>query len=176
MNNINNMIRDGIQTDSTEHGLMTIIRFSNITEREIKDLKNGDLEIRVAMFDGIIFFLYKFGGQHWMDAPYSIHLANADLQELDNDESRYLMTIRIIDPLRGEYGGRIVTLSPKMSRRLYKLVQEQKNFPFSQYSHDRSIEKTYSKYTTNQMVPLAYPERTRHMRSEDDLCFDTVII
>ena len=156
--------REGVVVHVADDGINIIIGFNNPTTEELSSVKsNSPFELRLYDYKGVIFFLMKFGSMNWMDAPYNVHLSR-NLTELmtPGEDGGYAIHIMFFDSRTGELkSNRLVSMSNAQSHLLYKLIQEQKDRPFSKIEHDMTIANIYGRMTTKQMLNGAYSQRTR---------------
>ncbi len=82
---------EGTRYTYDEEGHTLLVYFPRVSERERRDFQHGDAEFALLYEPPVIFLLFKFGGQFWMEAPFCIHQV---------PESRRLTTV--IEP-----GGRV---------------------------------------------------------------------
>jgi hypothetical protein len=54
----------------TDEGALLLFKLRRPTAAEKREIKNGVFQSKLAMVDGIIFFLFRFGTGPWNDAPY----------------------------------------------------------------------------------------------------------
>lgn len=149
---------DGINVQFDDGGLTIYLFMYQPNSFEIKNCSSGsDLKVRLLMKSGIIFFFFKFGDLEWKDAPYTVHLSK-DLSHLTDiaDNMGYLATVLLIDTATGKPAEiRCVGIDTGTSRLLNKMIQEQKELPFDHDTHNTTIQKIYSTYTTRELLKQA---------------------
>lgn len=123
--------------------------------QEITDVKSGESRFALAVERDIIFFCYKFGQGPWGDCGFSIHLvpeAERILPELPAENERVLLTTLLIDAETGLLKAiRVVSLSPKFTRKLHQAILDQAARPFPD-DYDRQAEATYRRYTSARLA------------------------
>ena len=148
---------DAIIFDISDSGINVHFLASRPTEFEIKQFdSNASFEIRFLELRGIIFGLFKIGALSWSDAPYSIHLSKnfSDINVLNNDNG-FPLDILLHDTRTGKLvAKRELQLSPKMCKKLFRMIEAQKCKPLDIRDYDSSLLNVYRKYSTNELVKL----------------------
>ena len=157
---IDNFKRDQecLQFDIFDDGATMIVFFQNPTEDEIEQFKSGNnFEIRFLELYGVIMITVKIGNLNWMDAPYTPHLSkNLTKFHLPNENQGLGLTLVLIDAITGEVKHiRLLGLSERFTKKLFGIVMEQKINDFDVMEYNKSINKIYSIYSTNQIVKLS---------------------
>lgn len=149
---------EGILTDVTDSGINVLIFFNRPTEEEMNQIKaNNPLKIKLLDKNGIIFFFYKFGSLNWMDSPYSVHLSKK-LTNLEDvaDGLGYAVTIQLIDTSNGAVvHNRLFGLSTDLSKKLKKMIEEQREKPFDKMEYQMNLMNIYNAYSTKELIKFA---------------------
>jgi len=132
------------------------IFLSSPSEKEIESIKNEKLEIAFYEKDEIIFFLSKFYGMYWMDAPYTVHLAQPfEFMDITEDMG-YSLTIFLVDAATGILkAGRYIGLGHKFSIELKNAILRQKELPFNKELYYKKVQDVYANYYTHDLVRSA---------------------
>ena len=147
---------EGTKFDFTQAGPALILFFDSPTEQEISGVKSGRAEFGFYFRDNIIFFLCKFEGTPWMDAPYSIHLSKPFFFDQMTETQGFGLQIFLVDAGTGILKVmRLVGLSNDFSRGLREAVEKQRMQPFNRAEYDRTINTLYANYTTKDFVDRA---------------------
>lgn len=150
--------QEGMLFDVDDSGIMVKVFFENPTNNEIKQFDvDKPFEMKLVELRNIIFPLLKFGNLQWMDAPYSVHLSkNLTHLEVPTEETGLAMHIALYDTHTGKLcSNRIIGLSTNMSKKLIKIINEQKQKTFDRKEHDRNIRNVYAAYPTKKLVQMA---------------------
>lgn len=153
----------GSQFQWTEDGMFLELRFEQPSQEEVEAVKSGEAEFALAVYESVIFLLYRFGeGIPWGDAPYSIHLVPPEYQPdpaiFLTKRSRFILTTCLFDSITGIVGAiRALSFSPEFSRALSNAVQAQRLTPWiGQEAFKRQLDATYQKWPTPEsMLDLA---------------------
>src|SRR5262249_3425169 len=103
------------------NGLELRLFFPHPTEAEIRGVKQAACQFALFVAGDVLFFLYRFAGLPWSDAPYSWHLVPSDRRVLpamqDTGGTRGLLQIILTDAETGIVQVlRAVTLSLEFTR------------------------------------------------------------
>ena len=136
--------QEGVFFDITDSGIILRIYFCGVTAHEAGQFRSEKpFEMRLAGLRDIIFLLFKFGELNWMDAPYNVHLSlNLTKLELPSDGLGLAMTVQL-------------SLSTEMSRKLIKMVGEQKRKPFNVKEYFNDINSIYAAYPAKKLARMA---------------------
>lgn len=146
--------KDDIRFDLTDSGAELVIKFARPTDAEIKAIKSGAAQFRLAQIDGVIFFLSRFGSLPWMDAPYCWVYSNYTLCTPNPGEG-IALTIIFVDAATGILKStRVVGLSTEFSVALLEMVANQPK-PQNRDTYLKSIASIYAQYDTNNLIDLA---------------------
>lgn len=139
---------EGIRFDMTDGGGLLVIRYDNPTEQEIRNF-NSTLKIEMTTVRNIIFMLFKFGTENWMDAPFNVHLAQ-NLTHLDDvpEGCGYLMEAIFCDTNGTVHGIRQISFTERFSKAFKKAVEDQLEEEFDPYGYNAAIALTYMRYPT----------------------------
>ncbi|MBU5669473.1 hypothetical protein KQI68_06430 [Peptoniphilus sp. MSJ-1] len=143
---------EGARFQIGEYGSTLTLLYKNPTKNEIEDISKGDIQYRITVVEDVIFLLFKFGSQSYIDCPYNIN-KNPDiiLDELE-DGLGYSCLIELIDCRNGKLKAfRFISFSTNFSQKLKQFVDEQRE----KYVTDDNIRAAFSKYSTNDLVKLS---------------------
>ena len=139
-----------------------LLCFTDLTEPEIRAVREGEPEFALAVLDDVIFFLYRFGGFiNWSDAPYSWHLVPPKERELprqlETPETRALLLIVLVDADSNIVRAlRAVTLPPKFTAALHAAIHAQAGRAWTAEAFNEHVRKAYNRWpTTEQMLTRA---------------------
>ena len=149
---------EGVMVDVDDSGIYVKVRFCSPTSEELKQFDSGKpFQMKLLKLRNIIFPLFKFGNLNWMDAPYSVHLSrNLTHLEVPEEGIGMAMTIVLFDTRTGMLcKNRLIGLSTDMTKKLIKMIQEQKEKPFNKMEYDRNLRDIYAGYSTKKLVKMA---------------------
>jgi hypothetical protein len=142
--------------DFDNSGALLFLFLSHPTDEEILAIRKGDYGFAVCELSGVMFFLSKFGGLKWMDAPYSPHLSKSVTFQTVTDGTGYSLNVLLVDAATGVLRGmRLIGLPTKFSRQLRASIDQSLQQSFDATSYDSAIAAVYNKHSTDEMVPLA---------------------
>lgn len=145
-----------LKVDITDMGIILFISYNNPTKKEIDNISSGVFQFELAYIHGIIFFLFKFGSEEWIDLPYTPHLSkNLHSIEPVGYSGGYTLNIIFSNALTGEICsiGK-VTLDYMLSRYLQELVETELEKKFDVALYDNTLNQIYSKYTTQDLLRI----------------------
>jgi hypothetical protein len=131
--------------------------FSQLSNHDIRAIKNGPCTFAITVLDDILFFLFEFGQAcPWSDNSYSIHLVSEDERtippELQPGEGA-LLTIILVSSEDGIIQAlRQIWLGHDFSQALYNAIREQARKPFDASLHDKRIARIYQRYPSTQAL------------------------
>jgi len=142
--------------DFLQDGAVLMLFFNHPTPQEIEDIRSGRFEIGFCEKDSIIFMLFRFGSQPYIDAPYTVHLSHEfEFMDLQQDMG-YGLNIFLVDAATGILKViRYVGLSTDFSNRFRKAVERQKHAAFDKESYNAAISQIYRNYSTDDLVKQA---------------------
>lgn len=149
---------ENVQFDIADDGATILVFFQSPTTEEIEQFKAGkNFEIRFTELYGVIMITVKIGKLNWMDAPYTPHLSkNLTKFQLPNENQGLGLTLILVDTITGEIKHvRLLGLSEKFTKRLFGVVMEHKVKSFDELEYDKSINRIFTTYQTNQIVKLS---------------------
>ena len=146
---------EGASINLTPGGLQLIVRFSNPEKEEINNYKNKEIKYKMLFTKNIIFFLFKFGDEDWIDVPF--HFSEDDeLEEISNNSDGYAITVFLGNSEDGTLEVmRLFSLNNNMSKNFYKLKVQQLSKDFSDLEYNIALNEVYRKYTTKDMLKLS---------------------
>lgn len=159
---VGKLFKDGVtkyqetcKFDMTDSGGNLIIFYNSPTMDEIEDISKGKAQYGYYKESNIIFMLFKFGSQEWMDCPYSVHLSKnlTELQEA-SEGLGYAVNIYLVDASTGILKvARLIGMNTRMSKMLKKDLIKQKLLSFENYQDN--LTSIYNKLSTREMVKRA---------------------
>jgi hypothetical protein len=139
-----------------------LLCFTDLTEPEIRAVREGEPEFALVVLDSVIFFLYRFGGFiDWSAAPYSWHLVPAKERELPKQlqrpETRALLLIVLVDADSNIVRAlRAVMLPAKFTAALHAALRAQAGRAWTAEAYNAQVSKVYNRWpTTEQMLRRA---------------------
>jgi hypothetical protein len=145
--------QEGVRFDYTHDGAILLLFYNNADEKELLDIRKGSLKIGMYVKDEVIFMLFKFASQNWIDAPYSVHLSK--LYEFDNiaEGMGIGLHIFLVDASTGILKAmRLIGLPTKFSKSFQKAVLAQKEIEFDKSKYAQKINMVYGNYSTDDLV------------------------
>ena len=155
---------EGVKFDFTEGGPVLLLFFAGPTEEEVEAVRGG--AFRIGFLEGgiiednrhkgvIIFLLFRFGDLPWMDAPFSIHLAQYKTPAEVEERLGYGLQVLLIDANTGILKViRLVGLGAEWSRNFRQAMLEQETAGFDWRAYDAEIQRTYKMYRTRELVKM----------------------
>ena len=120
------------------------------------DFDKGDIRFGILYKNDIIFLLFKFGSQNWMDVPYTCFLSEPYVFDPLNDNEGYGMITFLIDANTGILKvARLLGWPNKMSKLFKQYVIDQQSRPFDKTIYDRVLNNIYRNYSTDDLVRMA---------------------
>lgn len=147
-----------VQFDISDDGATMFVFFENPTLEELNQFKSGKIfEIRFAELYGVIMITAKIGNLNWMDAPYNPHLSkNLTKFELSNANKGLGLTLVLVDTSTGKIKHmRLLGLSERFTKQLFWIAMEQKMGYFDMIEYNKSINRIYSMYSTEEIVKIS---------------------
>lgn len=146
---------DGVFFDMGTNGARVIVNMSRPTAEEMFAFQAGE-KLRIGLFreDGILFLLFKFGNQQWMDAPYNPALGTAPtLPDIPGGGGLALTCLMTDAPYGTVVGGpRIVGLPTAFSMEFVGAVRELVANPITGGEYNRRLQRVMNQYSTDDMV------------------------
>ena len=168
---------EGVKIDIDQSGLLLIISYQDPTDKEIKNIQSGkttfsvvDVENGVAkegvgkiVTADVIFFLAKFGDLPWMDFPYNVHLGSPEitLPEASFAENTGLpLTVILLDSATKIVKAlRLIGLPTGLSRRLKRLIDNQRARPFEKRRYLVGLDRIYKQLKTMDLVKMSLSDK-----------------
>lgn len=127
------------------------------TTAEVNAIRGGKAEFGVYEEDGLLFFLYQFGGGviPWSDTPYSRAAEDAfravNLQLL-REQSRAVLLVILVDASNSIIRGlRTVSISPEVTRALWMAVELQE----AVVNYEQRLAQVYARRSSEEMAALS---------------------
>lgn len=149
---------EGVQFDISDDGGTLIVFFSSPSQKEVEQFSAGKkFEIRFVELHNQIILTTKIGDLPWMDAPYSPHLSqHLTKLEMPDYKSGLGLNLMLVDSDTGVIKSlRIIGLSPKFTRDLFKAVAANKARLFDRSEYDAELERIFAAHSTNQLAKMA---------------------
>lgn len=134
---------------------MLILSWSNISDKEIKNVENGTAQFRLYTRDDIIFLCFKFGELPWMDTAYTVHLERTpvDVSTPINDGEGYGLHVCLVDAKTQEIKVlRLIGLTTGISRKLQQALIKQQAAEFDSRVYRMQIQNIYSVLSSADMA------------------------
>lgn len=152
----NTKYKEGVKFDFRQDGAILILFYNSPEEKELIDISKGTLRIGMYIKDEVIFMLFKFGSQNWIDAPYSIHISKPFKFDSIVEGSGIGLHIFLVDAANGILKAmRLVGLPTKFSKSFQKATLEQKQLKFDKNKYAQKINMVYGNYNTDDLVERA---------------------
>lgn len=122
-------------------GPMLVLKYNRPTASERRSIKSDVFRIRLAVVEGVIFLLFRFGTGQWMDAPYNARLSQYTLTA-PPEGMGLLLHIMLVDSSTGILQvNRAIGLSTEFSRLLLHAAAQQPELgpPEEYYAHVAQI-------------------------------------
>lgn len=136
-------------------GFMFICAMNRPTAKEKREFKNGISQFNLAVVDGIIFFLSRFGTLNWMDAPFNVHLYRDNriqMLEEPGPTQGYGLHVMLVDSSTGTLvHQRLIGLEHDLSVRLRDAIIHQPVIP----DYEQRLQSIMAQYSTRDLVTLA---------------------
>lgn len=153
---------DGAQMIVDDGGITVFITMSGITKKEEETTRNGNFTYYLTVYNNILFLSLDFGSLSF-DMGFNRDRMMTPLQIINDDVNGYAMTIIVADGATGEIKAiRLIGLSNKFSKRLYKTLKEQE--PFSSLEEEMSVIRAIqAEKTTKEIISesVVYGKSTR---------------
>lgn len=153
--------QDQCKFDMTDSGGVIVLFYTNPSEKEVDNIKQGEMSVALTEKSGILFFLAKFGSLPWIDMPYHRQLSpNLTILPVVPEGQGYLVNVVLVDIKTGKVKAlRAVGLPTRFSKTFKKLVESQ-NAIYENYNG--VLNSIYSDYTTDNLLKLsAIKEKVR---------------
>lgn len=148
---------EGNQIDISEDGLILIQKLNHITNQEMEEFYNGNLDMRITKIKNIVWFTFQFGNSGWGEAPFSLHLAQLDHKASYIDHCNVLR-VAIIDTENGRIAGLLeIKLSQVDKFLLKKYIDATYSMPFSKESYFSELLSVQSQYSIEQIASASMP-------------------
>lgn len=147
--------QDGIQFDFTDAGATLLVKFSSPSSKEKQAIKNGAAQFKFVVKENILFFLARFGTEHWIDAPFHTDYCLAQNLELPAEGMGCTLHIILVDAATGVLVvQRLIGLSTSFSVHLLEaamaLVPN-----VSKMDYAKRLNSVYTQCTTQDLVQEA---------------------
>lgn len=148
--------KEGAIFDFDNAGATLLLLYDKPTNEEIYNIKKGELKIGMYHKDDILFMLYKFGAEPWIDAPYNVNLSTSfELKEIKSGSGYFnnIILVNIKDNIIKAM--RCIGWSESFSRYFNEFIEKQRHIAFNKNQYDANIKNTYKNYTTKDIVGRA---------------------
>lgn len=144
---------EGGQYNFRGGGHERLLSFRNTTKSEIEAVRTGEAEFALAVFQPVLFLLFRFGTMPWSGAPYTIHLVPESERKLPEPEAtaetRALLRTVLMEATTGIVKAlRAFTFSPEFTRRLHEGIRKQAGLPWNEAEYDAKLESVYRQYSS----------------------------
>lgn len=149
--------QEGIKFGFDASGGDLYIYFKSPTSKEVQAIKKGVFNLKLLEMNNILFLLFKFGLEQWIDVPFSPHLSrNKDFipHNIENGMG-YPLRVYLIDANTGILKVlKLIGLSTEISNEFREIYLKLRGNDFNAKEYDQMLNKIYSTYSTNQLVQL----------------------
>lgn len=148
--------QDEIQLNFFQDGLECRIFFDDPTSKKIQSIRKGLFQIKLLELNEIIFFLFRFDTEPWMDAAYTVHLSEPFEFEEMPEGTGFAFRIFFVDRKTAILKViRFIGLEHNFSLRLRAAIGRQKAAAFEQQAYLRKVNQIYNIYSTDDLVRMA---------------------
>lgn len=157
--------QEGVFFEMREKSPELVLCFYDPTDKEIQEIKKGQIKMGYFVYGSVIFIVVKFGEMPWMDAPFSIRkydgypgfMPCAQTEVLlrlnDNNNMGAAITIKLVDIKSGVVKViRVIGASNRFSRGFYKEVNRQYELPYSEMEYNLRIKNIYSRFSSKDLA------------------------
>lgn len=145
-----------IKFDITDSGAVLYIAYDRPTPEEVNAItKSGSrFEIRFTKVQDILFFTFKFGSLSWMDAPFSLSLAQNlnSLQTLRDGEGLALHIVFVDSRSGAIVNQRLIGLTTDFTWDLYDTLHNIDDITMSEDEYQQKIYLLTRQYSTKELV------------------------
>lgn len=142
---------DGVIFGLTDTGAVLILKYRNPTAMEKRNITKDLPQFKLAIVDGMIFVLVRFGVGCWHDAPFNARTSQYILPIPAKGEGLAL-TILFVDAATGTLLHiRLFGLSNAFSSLLLHAAAQQPDLGTPE-EYDRALERIYARYSTNDLL------------------------
>lgn len=150
-------IGERVSFDLMSQGANLLICFKDLSDEEINQIEEGDIEFKLFYKTNIIVFLAKLGQMQWIGAPFHIHFKlngrSFNKPEFKEDEGLGL-TIFGVEAKNSlvKTNIRLVGLSHDFTNKLFELIDEQSKDTFDKTEYDRRVRDLINYYKAEEMA------------------------
>ena len=146
---------NGTHYNYNKYGHWFIVMLDIPTPEEVHQITSDPVKFGIYEYEGVIFFLAKFGDLPWNDAPYSaLRLSEEERPDTRTIEGQHAaIQVILVDSRTNLIKGlRIVTLSPELTKLIDQKAAEQLENPHWASHYDSTIDKAYAKFSPSDMA------------------------
>ena len=148
------------QLSVSPHGIQLNLRCCEPNPDAIVNYRKGKVEFGLFVYQGVLFFLCKFGEGDWIDAPFHAYMNPPELRGfidgfVPGKHDVALAVILCDEQGNQKFGARLVTIGKKFSVKLQEIVAVQSVNSISIHEYERRIRSAFSKFTPERMVSQA---------------------
>ena len=145
------MMTDHAMTELSYDGTWELsMGLPHIMEEELQDYRNGRLQMALADVHGLLFVLYRFGGQPWCDVHFEPRLRPEAMYypQLSDGMFGVALLANIYDTATGELKARRLACLPKeLTNRLHgRCTELDSERPLDPDSHSWKLQQAYRRY------------------------------
>lgn len=150
-------ISERVSFDLMQQGANLLICFNDLSEDEINQIEQGDIEFKLFYKNNIIVFLAKLGQMQWIGAPFHIHfkLNGRSFNKPVFQENEGLgLTIFGVEAKNSivKTNIRLVGLSHEFTNKLFDLIDEQLKDTFDKAEYDNKVKDLIDNYKAEEMA------------------------
>jgi len=150
-------ISERVSFDLMQQGANLLICFNDLSEEEINQIEQGDIEFKLFYKNNIIVFLAKLGEMQWVGAPFHIHfkLNGRSFKKPNFKENEGLgLTIFGVEAKNSlvKTNVRLVGLDHKFTNKFFELIDEQLKDTFGKTAYDIKVKDLIKNYKAEEMA------------------------
>lgn len=148
--------REGVKFDFDQSGGTLLVFYNKPTPKEVLAFKAGDAGLGILYLRDIIFLMFKFGDESWMDVPYTCHLSPPFVFDPLKDRQGFNMTVFLVDANSGVLEvARLIGWPNRMSKLFKEYVLDQQEKTFDSHEYDAVLRAIYQSRSTRDLVKIA---------------------
>lgn len=143
---------DSVRFQTSDSGCSLLIQYNRPSAAEKRQFRQP-AQFEIAVVDGIIFFLCRFGTADWMDAPFDrSRAAGVTIEKIPEGQEGLALHFMLVDSSTGTLlHQRLIGLDTTLSRRLIAAIAYQPELP----DFDQRLAKIYASYSTRDLLSIA---------------------
>ena len=146
---------EGVSFSVEPFTMLLIYRFNRPSQEEIKEFREGRVELAVTRLRSVLFFLSRFGRLSWSDAPYSTHLTEREKELPDIGESHrgYSVDAFLVDAHdKTLVAHRLVRMTPEFSRKFKETLRKDWEDGMDLSRFNKAVGDVYANFSTKDLL------------------------